>query len=74
MVRLQETGGAALSDTVIGGRHRLRAAICNHRTRDEDLELLVADLSRFGTPLSPRDGYRPLQGALLPRYRAKLEV
>ncbi len=52
MVRLQETGVAALSDTVIGGRHCLRAAICNHRTRDEDLDVLVAEMSRLGAQLS----------------------
>lgn len=52
MVRLQETGVAALSDTVIGSRHCLRAAICNHRTRDEDLDLLVAEMSRLGALLS----------------------
>ena len=53
MIRLQETGVAALSDTVIGGRHCLRAAICNHRTRDEDLDLLVSEISKLGTLLSP---------------------
>lgn len=51
MVGLQEAGIAALSDTVIGGRHCLRAAICNHRTRDEDLDLLVAEMSRLGALL-----------------------
>lgn len=48
MVRLQETGVAALSDTTIGGRHCLRAAICNHRTRYEDLDLIVAEIVRMG--------------------------
>lgn len=52
MVRLQETGVAALSDTVIGDRHCLRAAICNHRTRDEDLHLLIAEMMKLGTQLS----------------------
>lgn len=52
MIRLQETGVAAVSDTVIGGKHCLRAAICNHRTRDEDLDLLVAEMSRRGAQLS----------------------
>lgn len=52
MIRLQEAGVAALSDTVIGGRHCLRAAICNHRTQDQDLELLVAEMSRLGSLLS----------------------
>lgn len=48
MIRLQETGVAALSDTTIGGRHCLRAAICNHRTRYEDLDLIVAEVLRVG--------------------------
>jgi glutamate/tyrosine decarboxylase-like PLP-dependent enzyme len=51
MVRLQETGVAALSDTVIGGRHCLRVAICNHRTRNEDLHVLVAEMMKLGTQL-----------------------
>ncbi len=53
MVRLQETGVAAVSDTVIHGRHCLRAAICNHRTRKEDLDLLVVEMLRLGS-LQPR--------------------
>lgn len=48
MLRLQETGVAALSDTTIGGRHCLRAAICNHRTRPEDLTLLISEVLRLG--------------------------
>jgi glutamate/tyrosine decarboxylase-like PLP-dependent enzyme len=52
MLRLQEAGVAALSDTRIGDRHCLRAAICNHRTRREDLDLLVAEILRIGTALS----------------------
>jgi len=48
MLRLQEEGIAALSDTVVHGRHCLRVAIANHRTRREDLDLLVAELLRLG--------------------------
>ncbi|HEV7308003.1 pyridoxal phosphate-dependent decarboxylase family protein [Ensifer sp.] len=48
MLRLQETGVAALSDTTIRDRHCLRAAICNHRTRAEDLTLLVTEVLRVG--------------------------
>jgi len=48
MLRLQETGVAAVSDTTIHGRHSLRAAICNHRTRRADLNLLVAEVVRTG--------------------------
>lgn len=52
MLSLQETGVAALSDTTIGGRHCLRAAICNHRTRPEDLHLLVSEVLRLGREIS----------------------
>ncbi len=48
MLRLQEAGIAAVSDTTIHGRHCLRAAICNHRTRRDDLDLLVAEVLRIG--------------------------
>lgn len=52
MVRLQEAGIAAVSDTVINGRHCLRAALCNHRTRDEDLRLLTVETLSLGSALS----------------------
>ena len=48
MMRLQEEGIAAISDTTIHGRHCLRAAINNHRTRRSDLELLVREVVRLG--------------------------
>ena len=48
MLRLQEEGLAAVSDTTVHGQHCLRAAINNHRTREEDLELLVRETLRLG--------------------------
>ena len=45
MLRMQEEGLAAVSDTTVQGRHCLRAAINNYRTRGEDLELLVRENS-----------------------------
>ena len=48
MMRLQEEGIAAVSDTTVHGQHCLRAAITNHRTRREDLELLVRETLRLG--------------------------
>ena len=48
MLRLQESGVAALSDTTIHGHHCLRAAICNHRTKRADLDILVSEVLRFG--------------------------
>ncbi|CDX28559.1 Pyridoxal-dependent decarboxylase [Mesorhizobium plurifarium] len=48
MLRLQEDGIAALSDTTVHGRHCLRVAIANHRTRRDDLDLLVTEMLRLG--------------------------
>lgn len=48
MLRLQEEGIAVLSDTTVHGRHCLRVAITNHRTRRDDLDLLVAEMLRLG--------------------------
>ena len=48
MLRLQEAGIAALSDTTVKGRHCLRLAICNHRTRREDLDLVARETLRIG--------------------------
>ena len=54
MLRLQENGTAVLSDTTLRGSHCLRAAICNHRTRYEDIDLLVAEILRLGSQLEPQ--------------------
>ena len=48
MLRLQVAGIAAMSDTTVKGRHCLRVAICNHRTRREDLDLLLREVARVG--------------------------
>ena len=48
MLRLQEQGIAALSDTTLQGRHCLRVAINNHRTRRSDLDLLIRAVLRLG--------------------------
>jgi glutamate/tyrosine decarboxylase-like PLP-dependent enzyme len=47
MLRLQEQGIAALSDTTVRGEHCLRVAINNHRTRRQDLDLLVREVLRL---------------------------
>ena len=51
MLRLQEEGTAAVSDTTVHGEHCLRAAINNHRTRPEDLDLLLDEVLRHGMAL-----------------------
>jgi glutamate/tyrosine decarboxylase-like PLP-dependent enzyme len=45
---LQESGTAVPSSTILGGRFALRVCICNHRTRREDLDLLVREVIRRG--------------------------
>jgi glutamate/tyrosine decarboxylase-like PLP-dependent enzyme len=66
LLRLQERGIAAPSDTTIRGRHCLRVAICNHRTQNEDLDLLVSEVLRIsdelmdsGTPVRASSAHRP---------------
>jgi glutamate/tyrosine decarboxylase-like PLP-dependent enzyme len=53
MLRLQEAGTAVLTDTTLRGRHALRVAIVNHRTRRADLDLLVDEVLRLGAELDP---------------------
>ena len=52
MVRMQEVGIAAVSDTTVQGRHCLRAAINNHRTTRADLDIMVDEVARLGALLS----------------------
>ncbi|MBZ9726466.1 aspartate aminotransferase family protein [Mesorhizobium sp. CO1-1-11] len=52
MLRLQEQGIAALSDTTVHGEHWLRVAITNHRTRRDDLDLLIHEVVRLGREIT----------------------
>ena len=52
MLRLQEDGVAAISDTTVHGKHCLRVAINNHRTRRSDLDLLVREIVRLGREIA----------------------
>jgi glutamate/tyrosine decarboxylase-like PLP-dependent enzyme len=51
LLRLHEGGVAAPSYATIRGRYALRACITNHRTRDDDLELLCRETARLGREL-----------------------
>ena len=51
MVRMQEAGVAAVSDTTVRGRHCLRAALNNHRTTRADLDVLVEEVLRQGSAI-----------------------
>jgi len=48
LVRLQEDGIAVPSATVIRGTFSIRVAISNHRSQDEDFDLLVRETLRIG--------------------------
>ncbi len=52
MVRMQEEGMAAVSDTTVHGRHCLRAATNNHRTTRADLDILIDEVLRHGAALA----------------------
>ena len=52
LVRLHDSGVAAPSYTVLDGRYALRVCITNHRTRREDLDLLVREVVRLGKELA----------------------
>jgi glutamate/tyrosine decarboxylase-like PLP-dependent enzyme len=54
LLQLQESGIAMPSGTTIRGQYCLRVAICNHRTRTEDLDLVVGEVLRVGEGLLSR--------------------
>jgi len=53
-VELQESGIAAPSTTVVGGRLAIRAAIVNHRTQRSDLDAMVEKTLALGRSLEHR--------------------
>ena len=52
LLRLQESGVAVLSSTILRGQFALRMANVNHRTRREDFDMLLATLLEIGAVLS----------------------
>jgi len=52
LMRLQERGHAVPSSTVLAGRFAIRVCLANHRTRDEDLDLLVVKTLELGHELA----------------------
>jgi glutamate/tyrosine decarboxylase-like PLP-dependent enzyme len=52
LIRLHESGQAAPSYTTLNGVYYLRAALCNHRSRREDFDLLVREVERIGAALT----------------------
>ena len=56
MFRLQEAGTAVPTDTTLAGRHSLRVAVVNHRTRTSDMDLLVDEVLRIGADVERERG------------------
>ena len=52
VLRLQESGVAAPSTTQLDGRLAIRCAIVNHRTRSEDVTILLDEVLRLGRALT----------------------
>jgi glutamate/tyrosine decarboxylase-like PLP-dependent enzyme len=52
LLRLQESGLAVPSGTLLRGRYALRCAITNHRSRRADFDLLIAAVQRLGRELA----------------------
>jgi len=51
MIRLQEEGKVLISYTTLNGAYALRAGITNHRSRREDFDLLIQEVTRVGKQL-----------------------
>jgi glutamate/tyrosine decarboxylase-like PLP-dependent enzyme len=54
LMQLHEHGMAAPSYTTLNGRYCLRIAIANHRSRQEDFDLLAREVLRIGKELVPQ--------------------
>ncbi|MBV8155334.1 MAG: cytochrome D ubiquinol oxidase subunit I [Candidatus Eremiobacteraeota bacterium] len=54
VVALQESGTAVTSSTTVGTRRAIRVNITNHRTRDEDLTLLLDTIKKLAAGIPSR--------------------
>jgi glutamate/tyrosine decarboxylase-like PLP-dependent enzyme len=53
LLRLQESGAASPSSTILRGRFAIRVANVNHRSRREDFEFLINEVIRLGEKIEP---------------------
>lgn len=56
LLRLQESGAAVPSSTVLGGRFAIRCCFVNHRTQPEDLESLINAVVEVGRTINVEFG------------------
>ena len=66
VIRLQESGIAAPSQTILRGRVVIRAAIVNHRTSSADIDALLAATLSLGRELTPAIPVANLSNATYP--------
>jgi aromatic-L-amino-acid/L-tryptophan decarboxylase len=52
LLRVQEEGIAVPSGTMVSGRYAIRVANVNHRSRNEDFDVLVAAVARIGAEVA----------------------
>lgn len=64
-VAVQESGAAVPSTTRIGGRRALRVCIVNHRTREDDLDVLLAAVRRAGATIGTANGLESTETSAL---------
>jgi aromatic-L-amino-acid decarboxylase len=55
LLRIQESGVALPSGTVLQDRYALRCAVVNHRSCRDDFDLLVDEVVRLGKEISAGD-------------------
>ena len=53
LMRIHEEGIAVPSYTILNGKYALRVAICNHRSRMEDFDILIKAIVRIGNVITP---------------------
>ena len=58
LMQLHEQGIAAPSYTTLNGRYCLRIAIANHRSRQEDFDVLAKEVVRIGKQLAEKAGVK----------------
>ena len=51
LLRLQESGVALPTSTVVNGRYALRCAITNHRSRHEDFDILLSTINQIAVAM-----------------------
>jgi glutamate/tyrosine decarboxylase-like PLP-dependent enzyme len=57
LLRLQESGIASPSSTILNGKYTLRIANVNQRTRFEDMDLLVKEVLRIGNEILKTESF-----------------